>query len=430
MDRWRLTRFSMLLAAACCGPLQPCRASDPLASGAEWTFGGHAKYQYIHTTIPANSALQVISGDNLQDRNLEARLKVAARRGRWAFSADAQFITVHADTLLGLRELPGLSWRGQNVINDKRRWFDLTHEVRNVNKNATLLRLDRINVAYTTEKAVVRFGRQAVSWGNGLIFTPMDIFNPFDPTAIDKEYKSGDDMLYSQYLLDNGNDMQAVAVVRRDPSSGDVESDQSSLALKYHGFWAGREYDLLAASHYGETVLALGFSGDLGESVWRGDLVWNDAATGSVMTGVTGLTWSWEGAGHNWTGLVEYYYNGFGQAGGEYSPASLAAKPELLKRLARGELFSIGRQYAAASVMLEATPLLNLTSNIFVNLADPSALAQLLLSYDWTQDVQLLAALSFPIGANGTEYGGIDSMQPGLYLSTGPALFAQLAWYF
>ncbi|MGA9575744.1 MAG: hypothetical protein WBS20_17520 [Lysobacterales bacterium] len=430
MPNIRLSCLCLLVLVAACGLNQPGLASELNGTATDWTFGGHAKYQYINTTVPANSVLQEISGDSLQDRNLEVRLKLSARHGRWDFNTHAQFINAHADTLLGLRVGPALSYRGQDVINDRRRWFDLTHEIHNMNKNATLIRFDRANLAYSGDKTVIRFGRQAISWGSGLLFTPMDILNPFDPTAIDKEYKSGDDMLYAQYLLDNGNDIQSVAVVRRDPLSGDVEGQQSSLALKYHGFWAGREYDLLATRHYGETVLALGLSGDLGGAVWRGDLVWNDTVTGSVLTGVTGLTWSWVGGGHNWTGLAEYYYNGFGQTGGDYSAAALAANPELLKRLARGELFNIGRHYLGVSVILEATPLLNLTSNAFINLIDPSALAQLVLSYDWKQDVQLLAALSFPIGPDGSEYGGIDFTQPGVYLSTGPALFAQLAWYF
>jgi len=42
----------------------------------------------------------------------------------------------------------------------------------------------------------------------------------------------------------------------------------------------------------------------------------------------------------------------------------------------------------------------------------------------------VLGAVNFPIGPNGSEYGGTESTQPGLYISTGPSLFAQLAWYF
>jgi hypothetical protein len=41
----------------------------------------------------------------------------------------------------------------------------------------------------------------------------MDLVNPFDPASIDTEYKAGDDMLYVQYLQDNGNDMQAACRV-------------------------------------------------------------------------------------------------------------------------------------------------------------------------------------------------------------------------
>jgi len=426
----RLVAVAVLCLAA--SPLTSFGQSGALGTGdsTDWSFGGHTKYQYIYTSVPEDSVLQAINGDSLQDHNLEVRLKASVRHGHWDVSTHFQFITVHSDTLSVYRDLSLPVFPGAGLINDDRRWFDLTHELSNKDKNATVLRLDRASVAYTGDKVVMRFGRQAVSWGNGLLFTPMDIFNPFDPTAVDKEYKTGDDMLYGQYLLDNGSDIQAVGVVRRDPISGDVEQDESSLAAKYHGFWGRTEYDLLLAEHYAERVIGLGLSTDSGGAVWRADLVWSDTGSGSIFSAVGGASYSWIAGGHNWTGFLEYYYNGFGQSGGDYSSAGLAANPELLQRLARGELFNLGRHYLGASVTVEVTPLLNLTPNVFINLTDPSALAQLVLSYDWKQDFQLLGALNIPIGASGTEYGGIGSEQPGLYVSTGPSLFAQLAWYF
>ncbi|MGD9020493.1 MAG: hypothetical protein PVF46_01750, partial [Lysobacterales bacterium] len=294
---------------------------------------------------------------------------------------------------------------------------------------ATLARLDRASIGYTGDKAVLRFGRQAVSWGSGMLFTPMDIFNPFDPTAVDKEYKTGDDMLYAQYLQDNGNDLQAVAVVRRDLVSGNVEQDQSSLALKYHGFWGGSEYDLLLAEHYDDRVFGASFSSDLGGAVWRTDLVWTDTRSGGVFSTVAGASYSGVLGGRNWTGFLEYFYNGHGVSDG-FSAQDLAAQPDLLQRLARGELYNLGRHYLGASVTLEMTPLVLLTPNLFVNLEDPSALAQLVLAWDWQENIQLLGALSVPLGPDGSEYGGIEVEQGGPYLSTGASLFAQLAWYF
>jgi hypothetical protein len=54
----------------------------------------------------------------------------------------------------------------------------------------------------------------------------------------------------------------------------------------------------------------------------------------------------------------------------------------------------------------------------------------LVAQYDWKQNLLVLAALNLPIGPAGTEYGGIEAPVDGLYFSTGPSLFAQLAWYF
>ena len=404
------------------------QAADTSWNSDGWTYGGHIKYQFINTWIPDYSVFRRY-GDVLQDNYLETRLKLTARRDRWDFRSDIQLITAHSDTLAASRNLPSGISPGAGLINDERRWFNLTHDFKNKNKDATVLRLDRISVGFTGDKAVVRFGRQAISWGNGLLFTPMDIINPFDPTAVDKEYKTGDDMLYGQYLFDNGSDMQFAGVVRRDPDSGTVEQDASSLALKYHGFWARTEYDLLMAEHYGQSVLGVGVSTDIAGGIWRADLVWNDTDSGSIYSAVAGVSYSGIIAGHNWTGFLEYFYNGFGIPDGFYTPATILSNRELVNRLSRGELFNIGRHYLGASLTLEVTPLVNFTPNIFVNIVDPSAFAQLVVSYDWMQDVQLLGSLNIPIGQKGTEYGGIRAVN-GQYLSTDPAVFAQLAWYF
>ena len=426
----QLIAACMLLLAAhglCDTPVESPAGRD---SATEWDFGGHGKFRYLYTGIPGDSVLQAVNGDRLQDQTMEFRLKAAARRGRLDFKAHGQFITVHSDALGGFGDFAGIVYPGADIINDDRRWFNLTHELHNEDKNATLLRLDRISVGFTGEKTVIRFGRQALSWGNGLLFTPMDILNPFDPASVDKEYKSGDDMLYGQYLFNNGNDLQATAVVRRNLVTGNVERDQSSFAAKFHGFRGSVEYDLLLAQHYGETVAGVGMSADIGGAVWRGDLVWNDTGQGGVYSGVAGASYSWVAGGHNWTGFLEYYYNGFGQAGGDYSPAALVGNPELLQRLARGELFNLGRHYLGVSATLEVTPLFNLSPNVFINLTDPSALAQVVLSYDWKQDLQVLSALNIPLGPNGSEYGGVETDQPDLFLSTGATFFVQLAWYF
>jgi hypothetical protein len=402
----------------------------PLVAAQDWTFSGHAKYQFTHSKFPENSAFREALGSDATGHNTEVRLKLASGSGRWSFNADYQLIGIYSD-LLGLsRAFPVLPGSGASVINDDRRWFDLTHGIEDSGKKAVVQRLDRLSVGYTTDNAVARFGRQAITWGNGMVFTPMDVFNPFDPASVDKEYKTGDDMFYGQYLFGNGSDLQGVGIVRRNPVTGETESDQSSMAAKYHGFFGTDEFDLLASRHYGDTILGAGGIVSVGGSVWRGDLTWTDTGEDDVISGVASISYSWMLGGRNWSGVLEYYHNGFGQHGGDYSGEALVQNSELLRRLERGEVFTLGRDYVVASATVEMNPLFMLIPNMFVNLGDPSGLFQLVAQYDWQQNIQVLAAVNIPLGPDGSEYGGIDGSQPGTFLSTEVGLFAQLAWYF
>ena len=101
----------------------------------------------------------------------------------------------------------------------------------------------------------------------------------------------------------------------------------------------------------------------------------------------------------------------------------------LLERISRGELFNLGRHYLALSAMIEVTPLFLLTPNIFLNVADPSALVQVVFQNDLRENLLLWSAINLPVGADGTEFGGPATEIPGVYLSSGPSASVQLVWY-
>ena len=130
------------------------------------------------------------------------------------------------------------------------------------------------------------------------------------------------------------------------------------------------------------------------------------------------------------SGAAEYHFNGFGQKDGRYDPQSLAANPDLLIRLARGEMFTVGRHYFAGSLMIEMSPLWSLTPTVLMNITDPSALLQLVTTRSLSDNVTFLGSLNLPFGDNGSEFGGIEAGTDGFYLSTGAGVFAQIAWYF
>jgi hypothetical protein len=80
--------------------------------------------------------------------------------------------------------------------------------------------------------------------------------------------------------------------------------------------------------------------------------------------------------------------------------------------------------------MIEMTPLWTITPVLLANVGDPSALLQLTSNYSLSDNMTLLGNINLPMGSSGTEFGGIESGLPGLYLSTGPGVFARFAWYF
>jgi hypothetical protein len=405
-------------------------AGAAVAGDTNFDLGGHLKPQLIATTYPDNSAFQQAFGSSSLDLNLDSRFVLGIDRGRWSLDADAQLIGVSGDQVEFSRDLPeDLALFYPHVPEDRTRLLDLTRVLNDSGKSAALARLDRLVVSYSSENLVMKFGRQAITWGNGLVYTAMDIFNPFDPAAVDKEYKTGDDMLYGQYLRSNGDDLQGVMVFRRDLVTGEVETDVGSLALKYHGsVWSG-EYDMLLARHYSDTLVGAGAGTNLGGAIWSGDLVLSFTEDDAVASLVTNLSYSWTWGGKNVSGVAEYFYNGFGQADGCYSFACLERNPDLLARVARGELFTLGRNYIALSAIIEASPLFVITPNLFLNVDDPSALLQLVFQNDLRENLVLLSSINLPLGADGTEFGGLPTEIPGTYLSTGPAIFVQLAWY-
>lgn len=402
------------------------------APAADGRFGGHVKYRYTHTDYRADDIFAVFGDDPAQDHGLDLRLKAEDRRGPWDFAAHYELLAVQGDTLAARRGFAaaGFPFTGTSsgLPDDRRRLFDLTHAITDRDRRAAVHRLDRLSVGYGGTGQTLRFGRQAVSWGNGLVFQPLDFVNPFSPIAIDKDYKTGDDMLYGQWLVGERDDLQAILLPRRDPATHRVEGDQGTYAVKYRARLAGVDMDLLVARHFSENLAGVGVVKSIGGAVWRLDASVTDLDNGdSAASLVTNLDYSWTWGGKNVYGYAEYFRNGVGETDRANYPAPNAG---LSARIARGELFTLARDYAALGLQVEFTPLFNLYTNVIANLNDGSKFLQLRGVYDWQQNVQLMAGLNLPSGSRGTEYGGVPVAGSSFFVSSGRSAYLRGAVYF
>jgi hypothetical protein len=402
-------------------------------SVAAWDVHGHAKLQSSLLLFRDDDLAAQVTGERAADQTLDLRLNTVYRTARWDLTLNSELLGLTGDSVRA-RHDPSLGGLGGLLLglpdpSDAQQWFDLSRSFTDRDSRLLFGRLDRCSVGYTGDRLVLRLGRQALSWGDGLVFQVLDLFNPFAPTAVDTEYKPGSDMLSSQWLLAGGDDVQAIVVPRRPARGAALASADSSLAVKWHHFAGATQLDLLAARHYDDTVAGVGVSGNLGGGVWRLDVAYTSLRSGGSATSlVANSDHSWVWAGRNAYGFLEYFRNGFGVSSVDRGVAGLPAP--LVQRLTRGELFSLGRNELAAGLRYEWTPRFTVDPTLIFNLDDHSALWLLHCRFDWLQNFQLDAGAQAGQGPRGTEYGGVPLDEAGLFVAPGRRIWVRVSRYF
>jgi hypothetical protein len=317
-------------------------------------------------------------------------------------------------------------------LNDDRRLMDLTDTIKESDDYILFQRLDRLYLAMLPQWGSIRIGRQAITWGNGLVFNPMDLFNPFAPTQIDRDYKVGDDMLSTQFALANLGDIQGLYVPRRNPEDNDIQWNQSALAAKLHIAAATTEFDVMLAKNYEDLVGGLGMSGYLADAAWRLDATWtyvddgNHEGRNDFFSLVANVDYSWAWHGKNYYAFVEYYYNGLG--GDDYGKAVF--DPDITERLLRGNLFALGRNFVSSQIQAELHPLLNVYFTAINNVEDPSGVVQPRAIWDVRQNLQLTMGANVFWGDSDTEYGGFIIPGTDLRSKNPNNVYLWLTYYF
>ena len=387
---------------------------EPWYKDIETQWGGHTKARGTVSWPDDESIFHPVGAGAYYDGNIEARLKNKLFFGEWGyFETHYEAVISGGDTRNKRKELKGLfpdlfkdGFPISHSLEDDRRFMDLTKTIEENDDLILSHRLDRLSLTLLPGWGVVCIGRQAVTWGNGLLFNPMDLFNPFSPIDIERDYKIGDDMVSTQFSINNLGDFQFLYVPRRDPVDGDVEWDQSSLAGKIHFSKGTTEFDILATIHYKDSVVGLGSAGYLGDAAWRLDVLWTfldeDSDSDDYLSLVANMDYSWIWWEKNFYGFLEFYFDGLGND--RYPDAF--TDPEILERLNRGELFTLGRTYLSCHIRVELHPLFNVFFTVINNLADPSGTLQPRATWDIAQNFQMTFGGNMVYGGRGTEFGG------------------------
>jgi hypothetical protein len=313
---------------------------------------------------------------------------------------------------------------------DDRRFFDLTHTIHEDANKVFYHRLDRLFLTWQPDWGVVRIGRQAVTWGSGFLFNPFDLFNPFAPTDIIRDYKFGDDMINVEFTADDIGDFQLLYVARRNPDTDDVEFSQSSLAAKWRFAAGTTEFDVIVAEHFEDEIIGFGSRGYLKDAAWRLDASWTflqeDDEQEGFLSLVANMDYSWVWGNRNFYGFIEFYFNGLG----DENYAEAISDPAILERINRGEIFTLGRKYLSGSIQMELHPLFNIFLTSINNVADPSGFVQPYAVWNVTQNLELTLGGILYYGESETEYGGITIPGTPFRLGRPDTAYLFLTFYF
>lgn len=314
----------------------------------------------------------------------------------------------------------------QQPDDDALRLMDLTWEVESGSRHRLFHRFDRLAVQYRGATWGFTLGREAVSWGSGQVFQPMDLFSPFAPTTVDRDFKAGDDLLIVDKLFADGSDLQLLGIARRD-IDGDVTSDVMSAAIKWRKFVGDKELEIFGGKHYKDQVYGGSVRIPIQGAMARADVVATRLDGGDWrVSGIVNVDYSFGIDDRSTYVFAEYYHNAFGV---KKLPASVIQLPEpLLERLARGEVFNLMRDYLALGGGIQWHPLWQQSLALIANLQDASSLVQTSLSYVPGDNATIEAGVVIPIGKAGEEFGGVPVL--GDAATTGGALQGYLRWVY
>ncbi len=415
------TAQPFLLRAAAAGLV----ALLPVVPAAALEADVRLKWFSTFSALPAHDAQRAARGTPAKDHSLDLRLMFNHQAGPVRLLLEHTTVALQGDAVaLAAGPDPVLD---QVVTEDARRRWDLTWEIEDGSRHRSLHRLDRAAVQWQPGDWSVTLGRQAVSWGSGIVFQPMDLFSPFAPTTIDRDYKAGDDVVLVDRLLPNGHDLQLLHVMRRD-ADGDATRAVTSTAFKWHGFAGGTEFELVGAEHYDEPVLAASVRMPAGQALLRVDAVASRGRDGDYRySGVVNADVSFLVAGRNGYVFAEYFRNGWGVK--DLPPSATLLPQPLLERLERGELFNVMRNYLAAGGTYEWHPLVSQSVSLLSNLHDGSSLLQSSVSWvpDDSQSVQ--AGIIAPLGRAGDEFGGVPLLGDALTTGGGRRVFLRWVYF-
>lgn len=253
--------------------------------------------------------------------------------------------------------------------------------------------IDRANVQLRLKRAGLTVGRQAIGWGRGVMFTSVDLFAPFSPLEVDREWRSGVDAVRADITLTDRSSIDLVGAFGE-------SLDRSAFAARARGFAGTIDVEVVAGRRGRDLFSGITSSAAVGDAEVHGeaalfrvpsgtghDAVWKAVVGGSCRFPIgTGIL-----------AHAEYHYSGFGAPHPE-AMRTLLMTPSFVERFVRGDMQIPSRHAVGMMAVYEASPEVTYSGQWLHSPADRSGIAVLALTYTFNDALSMLSSVYVPYG--------------------------------
>lgn len=393
-----------------------------ISSPAQVELQARFKYSGSLTKVASSDVQRSLVGKSHVDNQLDARVQFSGDRNSLSWYVDSTVSVLKGESIESERfyRVPEASQIGSQAT----RRFNLGTRLVEEQDSTVIAAIDRAVVQYRRKNWSMKVGRDALTWGNGVVFHPMDLFSPFSPTTVDREFKSSSDLMLLETLFSNGSDLQLLYIARN--VSRTSLGGSSTRAIKYKGLTDSLEYEIVLGEHYSDQVVAGSIQAPIGGALLRTDLVRSCNSSQCFNSGVVNLDYTFSLNGAPLYVFAEFYRNAYGVE--RLSNQSLELPIHLVERQGRGEVFNLMKRYAALGVVVPINPLWNQTVTCIRNIHDGGMLIQTFLTYDPSDHTRVQLGLLVPLADQGDEFGEL-SVDDQFTRGGGWNVFVSLAYY-
>nr|ALD83699.1 hypothetical protein [Sorangium cellulosum] len=225
-------------------------------------------------TLPA--VLQPTSGPEGPEGASISQLRLTLK----ATAKDWLSVEAHAVQVIGFATRPQPFSELHTLGPQRYRALKLSGAWSSTDRFVAIAGIDRLSVTASAPWFDVTVGRQPINFSKAYFWSPLDVFLPFSPRVIDREYKPGVDAVRVDVPLGEVSGLNAVAAagpeLRIDPATGEVapqedafaaSADTSAFLVRAFTNVASWDVSVQAGSVYGGYQLGAGVAGELLEAV-------------------------------------------------------------------------------------------------------------------------------------------------------------------